>query len=330
MPDIPEIPETLPVPTPPATPDSPTEALSAAPEAAVAPPPRPEPSVADTARLLAEHFPALFGAGVIKPIKLRIQVDIHQRAPGVFTKKALSIFLQRHTTGTAYLRALVAEGATRIDLDGQPAGDIAAEHRDAAGVELERRRVIVEAKKHAGREAARASRQDARPPRAPRPPLPSQQAEPSQPASQATGDQPAARGARPVQPGTSDRPDRTPRPSQPGQAPRHSRPPQAGRQRGPGRPGDAGSGAPRRPHQPQPERKLAHAHEQAQGPVNAPTLPLTPEQAAEAEARRQRAMLLRSFEQSPLSKANFGALKGLSEGALDALLTLARQERGSR
>jgi hypothetical protein len=41
-------------------------------------------------------------------------------------------------------------------------------------------------------------------------------------------------------------------------------------------------------------------------------------------------LLLRSFEQSPLSKANFGALKGLSEEALDALLTLARQERGSR
>lgn len=64
--------------------------------------------------------------------------------------------------------------------------------------------------------------------------------------------------------------------------------------------------------------------------MNAPALPLTPEQAADAEARRQRALLLRSFEQSPLSKANFGALKGLSEAALEALLTQARQERGSR
>ena len=64
--------------------------------------------------------------------------------------------------------------------------------------------------------------------------------------------------------------------------------------------------------------------------MNAPALPLTPEQAAEAEARQQRALLLRSFEQSPLSNANFAALKGLSEGTLDALLTLARQERGSR
>jgi hypothetical protein len=51
---------------------------------------------------------------------------------------------------------------------------------------------------------------------------------------------------------------------------------------------------------------------------------------AEAEARRQRAQLLRSFEQSPLSKANFGALKGLSEAALDALLTQARQDRERR
>lgn len=328
MPDIPEIPETAPGPPPNATPGTPTEAAPAAPAEAVAPVSRPEPSVADTARLLAKHFPALFGAGVIKPIKLRIQADIHQRAPGVFTKKALSIFLQRHTTGTAYLRALVAEGATRIDLDGQPVGEIAAEHRDAAGVELERRRSIVEAKKHAGREAARASRHDARPLRPPRPPLISQQAEVSQSASPATGERPATRGARSVQPGTSDRPDRSARPSQPGQAPRRSRPPEPGVQRGPGRPGESGSGAPRRPHKPLPERDLARANEQE--PVNAPALPLTPEQAAEAEARHQRALLLRSFEQSPLSKANFGALKGLSEGALDALLTLARQERGSR
>src|SRR3990167_2953127 len=176
MTDIPKIPETASGPTPDATLGTPTESAPAGPAAAVAPAPRPEPSVADTARLLARHFPALFGAGVIQPIKLRIQTDIHQRAPDVFTKKALSIFLQRHTTGTAYLRALVAEGATRIDLDGQPVGEVAAEHRDAAGVELERRRAIVEAKKHAGREAARAARHDTRPLRPTRPPLLSQQA----------------------------------------------------------------------------------------------------------------------------------------------------------
>jgi ProP effector len=305
MPDIPKIPETAPAPAPHATPlGAPTEEAPAATAAAAAPAPRTEPSVADTARLLSQHFPALFGEGVIKPIKLRIHADIHQRAPGVFAKKTLSIFLQRHTTGTAYLKALMAEGATRIDLDGQPAGDVAAEHREAAGVELERRRALVEARKQAGREAARASRHDAQ------------------------SQRPAPRGAPSVQPGTSDRPERAPRPSQPSPGPRRAQPPQARSQRGTGRPGDTESGAPRRPHKPLPEQKRARAPEPK--PVTAPAVPLTPEQAAETEARRQRALLLRSFEQSPLSKANFGALKGLSEEALDALLTLARQERGSR
>ncbi|HPG81153.1 MAG TPA: ProQ/FINO family protein [Piscinibacter sp.] len=299
MPDIPEIPETAPGLAPNETPRTPTEAAPAGLAAAS----RPEPGAADTARLLAQHFPALFGAGVIKPIKLRIQSDIHERAPGVFTKKALSIFLQRYTTATAYLRALVAEGATRSDLDGQPASEIAAEHRDAAGLELERRRAIVEARRLAGRQEARASRQDARPPRPLRPQVPSQQAAVSQPASQATGERAATRGTRSMQPGSSDPPDRSARPSRPSQAPR-------------------------RPHKPQPERNPARA--QGQERMNAPALPPTPEQLAQAEARQQRALLLRSFEQSPLSKANFGALKGLSEAALDALLNLARQERGSR
>lgn len=262
MPDIPEISETAPDPTPNATLGAPTEAPPAGSVAAAAL--RPEPSVADTARLLAQHFPALFGAGVVKPIKLRIHADIHQRAPGVFTKKSLSVFLQRHTTATAYLRALVAEGATRIDLDGQPAGEIAAEHRDAARVELERRRAIVEAKKRAEREAARAAR-----------------------------------------------------------------PPRPGARQDPGRRSDTGSGAPRRPQKPRPELKRVRSPESAKPPIP-PLTPLTPEQDPEASARRERALLLRSFEQSPLSKANFAALKGLSEEALDALLTSARQERGSR
>ena len=89
-----------------------------------------------------------------------------------------------------------------------------------------------------------------------------------------------------------------------------------------------GRGADQTPAQGQAQRGGQGRAEQA--PANAPALPLTPEQAAEAAARQQRAMLLRSFEQSTLSKANFGALKGLSEQALDALLTQARQERGTR
>jgi ProP effector len=46
-------------------------------------------------------------------------------------------------------------------------------------------------------------------------------------------------------------------------------------------------------------------------------------------AQRERAMLLRSYESSPLSKANFCALKGLTEAAFDAALAQAQAERGT-
>ena len=56
--------------------------------------------------------------------------------------------------------------------------------------------------------------------------------------------------------------------------------------------------------------------------------PRTPEQLALDEARRNRAALLRTFEGSTLSRANFCVLKGLTEAALESQLVLARQERG--
>jgi hypothetical protein len=44
-------------------------------------------------------------------------------------------------------------------------------------------------------------------------------------------------------------------------------------------------------------------------------------------ARRERNALLRSFESSTLTKANFLVLKRMTEADLDAQLALARQER---
>jgi sRNA-binding protein len=111
----------------------------------------PEMSPAACAERLAALFPALFGGeGPPKPVKLRIHADIQQRAPGVFTRKALSIFMHRHTTGNAYLKALLT-APHRHDLDGQPAGEVAEEHRAAAKEELERRRQIALARRAAGR-----------------------------------------------------------------------------------------------------------------------------------------------------------------------------------
>ena len=92
----------------------------------------------DCAVQLKQRFPALF-TGAPKPLKLRIQVDIQERAPGVFTKQALSAFFRRYTGSTAYLIA-VSRAKQRFDLDGQPNGELSDEHRQVALDELARRR----------------------------------------------------------------------------------------------------------------------------------------------------------------------------------------------
>lgn len=104
-----------------------------------------EPTVADTKAKLAELFPALF-KGDAKPLKLRIQADIQERAPGVFTKQALSAFLRRHTGTTSYLIA-ASKAKQRFDLDGNPAGEFSEEHRQVALEELARRRTNQQAKR---------------------------------------------------------------------------------------------------------------------------------------------------------------------------------------
>ena len=47
-------------------------------------------------------------------------------------------------------------------------------------------------------------------------------------------------------------------------------------------------------------------------------------------AQRERALLLRQFESSPLTKANFCVLRRISEADLDAQLSLAQRERAER
>ena len=119
-------------------------------EPLVAPPATPlaapaELSPAACASELKRRFPALF-AGAVKPLKLRIQVDIQERAPRVFTKNVLSAFFRRHTGSTSYLIA-VSKAPHRIDLDGQPSGEVSAEHRQIALNELARRRANNDARR---------------------------------------------------------------------------------------------------------------------------------------------------------------------------------------
>ncbi|MEO6408232.1 MAG: ProQ/FinO family protein [Burkholderiaceae bacterium] len=140
--------EAMPLPTPLLTTDdaAPQQLEAAAAESSLAtdtaaPPMTP----AECAQRLKALFPALFG-GAAKPLKLRIQTDIQQRAPGVFTRRALSAFLHRHTGSTGYLNAITRLGQ-RFDLDGNPVEPISDEHRAAAETELTRRRTNQDAQR---------------------------------------------------------------------------------------------------------------------------------------------------------------------------------------
>lgn len=206
-------------------------------EAAATAPAVPELTPAQCAARLAAMFPALF-APPVKPIKLRIQADLQERAPGVFTRRVLSAFLHRHTTSTAYLKALVHLGQ-RFDLDGAPAGEIAAEHREAAVTELSRRRAIVNARHEAERLAQRQSQRDA---------------------------------------------DKTQREAD----------------------------------------KVQHEAQQAEERQRREAF------AAQDQTRRERIALLRAWEGSTLTRANFCTLKRIDESTLDAQLALAREDLAQR
>jgi len=120
---------------------------------ATAAPAAPEMSPAACAAKLKALFPALFGGSSFKPLKLRVQADIQERAPGQFSKAQLSAFLRRFTGNTGYLIAL-SKAAHRFDLDGQAAGELSDEHRTAAREELSRRRNLQQ-ERMAGEQAER-------------------------------------------------------------------------------------------------------------------------------------------------------------------------------
>ncbi|ASM78475.1 hypothetical protein VITFI_CDS2698 [Vitreoscilla filiformis] len=300
-----------------------TAAPQAAPEpVAEAAPVVPGLSPADCARELKQLFPALFD-GAPKPLKLRIQADIQTRTQNRFSKKLLSVVLSRHTGATGYLVALT-KATHRFDLDGQPVDTVTDEHRQVAQAELDRRRAITAERRAAERAAQKpagapgegaAEAVEARPPRGERP----------------------ARGNRPAGAERSERGPRGPRrpegASASGAARGERRGPRDGQQRPargerPARPAGApeAASAPLTPEQ-QAERAARQAARNAEREARKAAAPAaagtedTPE-------RRQRATLLRDFERTTLTAANFCALKGLSLASLEEQLAMARKESG--
>jgi ProP effector len=101
--------------------------------------------------ILAERFPlAIKPKGADKsPLKIGVKQDVIARCPDL-SKRQIRDALRDYTSGFLYLRALI-NGACRIDLDGQPAGEIAAEHRTGAQarlIKLQRRKAAQDAPPH--------------------------------------------------------------------------------------------------------------------------------------------------------------------------------------
>jgi ProP effector len=165
---------------------------------------------------LAERFPLCFSAeGEARPLKIGIFQDLVERVQGEenLSKTQLRSALRLYTSSWRYLYG-VKVGAQRVDLDGNPCGELEQQHVDHARQQLEEAKARVQAqraeqnakKREAAGETATAE------PRRPRP----------------AGKKPAARregGATPENrkphPQTRPQPAREPRPVKEESQPRH-------------------------------------------------------------------------------------------------------------
>ena len=79
----------------------------------------------DALACLAKEFPQTFAPEKHQPhwpLKVGIAAEIPARCPAV-ERRVLSVALSVYARRVMYLRGLVA-GATRVDLDGNPAGEV--------------------------------------------------------------------------------------------------------------------------------------------------------------------------------------------------------------
>ena len=84
---------------------------------------------------LAATYPATFNPDAPPPIKIGIHVDLLARHPDL-DPDTLRRALKRYCERRAYQVALAREGACRVDLDGQPAGEVLEDQRRFAKVKL--------------------------------------------------------------------------------------------------------------------------------------------------------------------------------------------------
>lgn len=98
---------------------------------------------------LAERFPHCFSAeGEARPLKIGIFQDLVDRVAGEMnlSKTQLRSALRLYTSSWRYLYG-VKSGATRVDLDGNPCGELDEQHVEHARKQLEEAKARVQAQR---------------------------------------------------------------------------------------------------------------------------------------------------------------------------------------
>ncbi|EEH4743547.1 RNA chaperone ProQ [Salmonella enterica] len=99
---------------------------------------------------LAERFPHCFSAeGEARPLKIGIFQDLVERVGGEMnlSKTQLRSALRLYTSSWRYLYGVKPPGATRVDLDGNPCGELEEQHVEHARKQLEEAKARVQAQR---------------------------------------------------------------------------------------------------------------------------------------------------------------------------------------
>ncbi|EBF1394416.1 RNA chaperone ProQ [Salmonella enterica] len=106
-------------------------------------------AVKEVIAFLAERFPHCFSAeGEARPLKIGIFQDLVERVGGEMnlSKTQLRSALRLYTSSWRYLYG-VKPGATRVDLDGNPCGELEEQHVEHARKQLEEAKARVQAQR---------------------------------------------------------------------------------------------------------------------------------------------------------------------------------------
>lgn len=118
--------------------------------------------------LLREQYPDLFGDHP-PPLKIGIHDDLLARHPDI-DRPGLKRALALHTGRFSYQKALTKPGAARVDLDGNPAGEVTAEQAEIARQRLAELKAEADKKRKASAKSPEQATQAPTP--APTPPPP--------------------------------------------------------------------------------------------------------------------------------------------------------------